>query len=124
MRVLLDSHSLLWAGTAPHKLGPAALNAIVDPNVDVYWSVVTFWELTIKEMNGKLPLSRGLELLAADVDAELIEIGAAHVRCLRALPLLHRDPFDRMLVAQAVIENMALVTCDRDIVRCPVPTVW
>jgi PIN domain nuclease of toxin-antitoxin system len=119
MKLLLDTHIFLWYITADPKLPASFLSAIQDPANEVYLSVASIWEAVIKHSIGKLPLpAPPAEYLpqqrAAHGIASLpIEEGA--LPHLAGLPPLHRDPFDRMLVAQALEHGMAIASVDPDI---------
>jgi PIN domain nuclease of toxin-antitoxin system len=114
VRALLDSHVALWWLAGDEALGPVC-TAQLEVADEVYFSVVTPWELGIKRALGKLEFPDGLvgELVAAGF-VELA-INAAHAERSPALPPHHRDPFDRMLVAQAQLESLVLVTADRSL---------
>lgn len=117
MRLLLDAHALIWALYEPEHLAEAARREIVDPDNDVYVSAVTAWELAIKVGLGKLPLPPDLQdwlldRLTANRFASL-PVTAEHALAVERLPRHHRDPFDRLLIAQATAEDMAIVTRDR-----------
>ncbi len=110
--VLLDSHVALW-WLADVPLATAAQNAITDPGVPVLFSMASVWELAIKQGLGQLQVRDDyVDQLAID-GIELLGITVAHTRAVRDLPLHHLDPFDRMLVAQAQVEGLTLVTRDR-----------
>ena len=111
MRLLLDSHVALWWLGATNDLGPDC-RARVEAADEVYFSAVTPWELSIKRALGKLEFPEGLvpELVASGF--EELAISATHADHAPRLPPHHRDPFDRMLVAQAQLESLALVTAD------------
>jgi PIN domain nuclease of toxin-antitoxin system len=119
MKLLLDTHIFLWYITADPKLPASFLSAIQDPANEVYLSVASIWEAVIKHSIGKLPLPAPLaeylpQQRAAHGIASLpIEEGA--LPHLAGLPPLHRDPFDRMLVAQALEHGMAIASVDPDI---------
>jgi PIN domain nuclease of toxin-antitoxin system len=128
VRVLLDSHAFLWAATADDRLPPAVEGLIEDGGTRVFISVATTWELTLKVMGGKLRLpGPPAEHFAEHIErfrADLLPIHQRHVSALPELPAIHADPFDRMLVAQALVEDLALVTADERIRRYPVRTIW
>lgn len=111
MRVLLDTHLLLWALAAPSKL-PAAARKRID-TAEVFVSAASIWEISIKSALGKLDADPH-QVLAAVTPAGfgLLPITGEHAARVRALPTLHKDPFDRMLIAQASIEPMILLTND------------
>jgi len=111
LSLLLDTNALLWAVHEPQRLSPQAIAAIRTETSAV--SLVSFWEIAIKQSIGKLDAGDGLESWVRAAGLEVVPIRSEHVWRTRDLPLLHRDPFDRMLVAQALIEGMTLVTSDR-----------
>lgn len=111
MRLLLDSHVALWILDADARLGPACRATIGDAD-DVLFSAVTAWESNIKRSNGKLTIGDGIgSVLTAEGYTEL-PISSIHGERAGRLPLHHRDPFDRVLVAQAQLEQLTLVTAD------------
>jgi PIN domain nuclease of toxin-antitoxin system len=111
MRVLLDTHLLLWALGSPSKL-PAAARKLID-DANVYVSAATIWEVSIKAALGKLSADPR-EVLAALEPAGFLElpVTGAHAARVVDLPAIHRDPFDRLLIAQALTEPMRLLTND------------
>lgn len=112
MRVLLDSHVALWWLEDNASLGPKSRELIAAAG-EVYFSAVTPWELGIKRELGKLTMPEGMsEALMASGLLQL-PISVDHAERAPTLPSHHRDPFDRMLVAQAQLESLALVTADR-----------
>lgn len=120
-RLLLDSHVLLWWADEPKALSMPAREAIADGRHLIYVSVATLWELGIKEAAGKLRMPQEIgELLKAN-RFDVIPITADHVSLAVGLPPIHRDPFDRMLVSQARIERLTLVTRDEVIAKYDVP---
>ena len=112
MNLLLDSQTLLWALAAPEKLKAPAAAAIQDPGNAVFYSPASIWELEIKASRGKLILPD--DWTQAIESSGLLEmtITTAHARTAARLPLHHQDPFDRMLIAQAISEELTLVTRD------------
>lgn len=116
VRYLLDTHTLLWALTAPERLGPQARPAIAERSAGLTVSAVSAWEIATKQRLGKLPqadalvggYSRHLERLGA----ERLPITDEHALLGGRLEWTHRDPFDRMLAAQAIIESLTLITAD------------
>jgi PIN domain nuclease of toxin-antitoxin system len=122
---LLDTVTLVWALGSPERLSPRA-RRLVDDGENVL-SVGTYWEIVIKTQKGLLSIAdlpswwrRAADLTAARV----LPIRASHVTALAALPMLHRDPFDRILIAQAIAEGLELVTNDEPIRGYPVRTIW
>jgi len=121
LRLLLDTHIFLWWADAPERLRPAHRDAIENAASEVHLSVASIWEMAIKIGTGRLdfPVS-SIESLAARHGVTLLPVRAAHAVAVATLPLLHRDPFDRMLVAQASCEGLTLVTEDAAVRRYPV----
>lgn len=111
MRILLDTHMLLWTLAAPARLSPQARRLIADS--DVYVSAASIWEISIKAAIGKLQASP-VEVLEALQPAGFVELPVTGLHAARVLtlPPFHRDPFDRLLVAQALSEPMRLLTND------------
>lgn len=122
---LLDTSTLLWALGEPERLSSRARGAV--ESGDNIVSVASYWEVVIKSQKGLLTIAdvpswwrRAAELTAARV----LPIRASHVTALAALPLLHKDPFDRILIAQAVAEGLRLVTSDEPMRQYAVQTIW
>ena len=119
MRVLLDTHIALWAVTGSARLVPAAQAAILAAD-EVFVSVASIWEIAIKRGLGKgrMPVS-STQALQAFIDAgySLLDVRAAHVVHVEALPPIHKDPFDRLIVAQAMLEPLILITRDAVVAR-------
>ena len=122
---LLDTATLVWALGSPERLSPRA-RRLVDDGENIV-SVGSYWEVVIKSQKGLLSIAdlptwwrRATELIAARV----LPIRASHVTALAALPRLHNDPFDRILIAQAIAEGLELVTNDEPIRGYPVRTIW
>jgi PIN domain nuclease of toxin-antitoxin system len=112
VNLLLDSHTLLWALHAPDRLKPEAAEAIRDPRRAVFYSAASAWELELKAARGKLTLPAGW-LDAADATGFLqLPVTASEARASAHLPWHHSDPFDRVLIAQAVAHGLMLATRD------------
>lgn len=117
MRLLLDTSTLLWWLEADRQLGPTARAGIADPENEVFVSAASAWEISAKRASGKLDASFDLvTTLQRNYFIEL-PIEVAHAVTAGELPRHHRDPFDRMLVAQARLEDLTLVTGDAEIVK-------
>ena len=112
MKLLLDTHLLLWWLTNDKSLGREAKKLIGDPDNAVFVSSVTMWELWLKQSLGKLRLPDGIDGRLAGEGFEALNMTGEHARQVGALPWVHRDPFDRMLVAQAECEGLTLLTAD------------
>ena len=122
MRYLLDTHALLWARAAPERLSREALAILQSDGNTLYVSMASLWECAIKCSIGKLDVPAGFYRIVAD-DYEVLGIDLAHVEACASLPMHHRDPFDRLLVAQARLGGLVLVTRDPDITKYDVPFV-
>ena len=125
MRFLLDTHALLWALSAPQQLPVSLRRAIQAAENDVYASLVSAWEIAIKAALGKLEFDvRSLERPLAATGIQLLDVNLQHVARVAELPQHHGDPFDRMLVAQAMCESMTLVSRDRELAKYGVKLLW
>jgi len=128
MRLLLDTHALLWAVEDPRQLSPLVRRRIETGRNRVFVSFASLWELAVKESEGRLRTSRPLDVVLEDaVDLhgfEQMDLEIRHAIRLAKLPVLHGDPFDRMLVAQAIEERCTLITKDRAIQAYPVEHLW
>ncbi len=113
MRLLADSHVLIWWADNPALLTPAARAAIADPANEVFMSAASLWELGLKVAKGKLTLPANFSAVLRSDGFSDLPIHARHAERALVLPPVHGDPFDRMLVAQAIEENLTLVSCDR-----------
>ena len=127
MIYLLDTNTFWWAATSPRKLSHKARRICESPTARRLVSVASLWELIAKCSSGKLSIPDAPVSLPAwvvNLDARLLPVEAAHVYAVYSLPLLHKDPFDRILVAQAVAEDLTLVTSDEAVHLYPVNWVW
>ena len=121
MRLLLDSQVVLWSLQSPERLPVEAVAAITDPVNSVDVSVASLWELAIKQSIGKLTVDGDLrEHLTLQSFSELPVLGE-HALAVRDLPPHHRDPFDRLIIAQAMCEGLTIVTADRAFAAYDVP---
>ncbi len=124
-RLLLDTHALVWALSAPRRLPTRVAKIVRDAENDVYVSAVGTWEIAIKSALGKIDADvAAMADGARDADFEELPVTIAHTVHLRTLPSHHRDPFDRLLVAQALVEHLTIVTHDPVIARYSVPVFW
>ena len=126
MRLLLDTHSFIWFLFEAAKL-PDATKQLIEDAEAVSVSICSLWEIAIKQGIGKLDLETSIEELVETCNAQDIdvaEIGYRHLDATKALPLVHKDPFDRLLVATAQCEDMTIVTKDENIPKYDVQTVW
>jgi PIN domain nuclease of toxin-antitoxin system len=127
MKALLDTHTFLWAIADQEKLSRRAQQIYTGPN-DLWLSVASVWEILIKVRAGKLPLPKpaGPYLLKelAKNRIEVLPITLDHLLRTESLPLHHRDPFDRLLIAQSIEEGWPIITADPSFERYPVDVIW
>lgn len=127
MKLLLDTHTFLW-GLAGQGLSQRASQAFLAPENELFLSAASYWEICIKSGAGKLVLApHWRETADREMAANSIRwlpIEKTHCQTIATLPLIHRDPFDRLLVAQALVEGMTLLTADANIQRYEIPTLW
>lgn len=124
MKLLLDTHVLLWAAGEPSKLPSDAHALISDPKNDLLFSVASLWEVSIKRGLGRADFKVDPKLLRRgllDHGYDELPITSSHVVAVDSLPVIHKDPFDRMLVAQAIIEGALLLTVDSLLMKYPGP---
>jgi PIN domain nuclease of toxin-antitoxin system len=128
LKVLLDTHALLWSLTGDERLSKRARDVIASFSTMVYVSAASAWEISIKVNSGKLP---GAEALASSFDKRMQEVGflplpitAEHGIKAGSLAGPHRDPFDRMLIAQSVLENLALISNETTFDRLGARRIW
>lgn len=115
MRILIDTHVLLWHLEGDEQLSPDRRSLITDPANVIFVSIASFWEVAIKSSLGKLSLSKSISEIFAEVDSSatsLLAIEPSHTLQVSPLPFHHKDPFDRMIIAQAIAEDLALVSND------------
>jgi PIN domain nuclease of toxin-antitoxin system len=128
MSLLLDTHALIWFAQNSAELSEAARAAVADSAEDVYCSVASIWEMAIKLSLGKLKMSFALEgpfeRLLEDNGFLLIPVEYRHAARVAVLPWHHRDPFDRLLVAQAMVEGMILLSHDTQLDAYGVKRTW
>jgi PIN domain nuclease of toxin-antitoxin system len=128
LKLLLDTQCLLWWFTEPERLNSVAIEQIVAEDNQLFFSVASTWEIAIKVGIGKLPLPEPVNIYVASrmrrLGAKSLDIVFSHVCQVATLPLLHRDPFDRILLAQAQIEKMTLVTADEILNQYRIDILW
>lgn len=121
MKLLVDTHCWLWLGLDPKRLGRRTRALLADCDREVYLSVASAWEIIMKTMRGRLRLPLEAETYVRTrlrlSMTKPLEIGLEHALAIRTLPDHHRDPFDRILIAQAQVENMTIVTADHRITK-------
>ena len=128
MLLLLDTHVLLWSVFEYHRLSAAARQALANTENILYFSAVSAWEVATKVQTGKLVLFGSVHEF---IEAQCLHLGLTklpltvdHATTVSVLPPIHRDPADRLLIAQAMVEGLTLVTADAFIRQSDVPTLW
>lgn len=124
MKLLLDTHLLLWAAGAPQRLPQALRKELEDTDNILIFSVASLWEIAIKRGLGRADFevdSRALRRGLLDNGYEELAIASEHAVFTEGLPSLHKDPFDRILVAQASVEGITLLTADPQVAQYPGP---
>jgi len=127
MKLLLDTHIFLWINSDPDKLPSAVHDACENPENQLYLSLVSPWEIQIKQQLGKLRLHSELsDLVETQIEQNglnILPVKLEHIYALNDLPHHHKDPFDRLLISQAEIESMVLVTVDKKIGQYAIETL-
>lgn len=113
MRLLLDTHAMIWMVGEPAMLARPALAALADPDNDRWVSIATIWEIATLSANGRLSFPPSYTEALQRTLTTLLPISLAHVERAASLPFHHRNPFDRLLIAQAMEESLTVVTRDR-----------
>lgn len=124
MKFLLDTHVLLWATGAPNRLSSNSRALLNTPENELFFSVASLWEIIIKNSLQRDDFqvdARLLRRVLLDNDYSELPIGSEHVVAIHSLPLLHKDPFDRLLIAQATVEGIILLTADSLVAQYPGP---
>jgi len=128
MKLLLDSHAFIWWDNEPNKLSPTALAACRDRTNTLLLSVASVWEIQIKTQLGKLKFSIPLPEVIDDHrkanNIEMLPVILPHIFALQNLPMHHKDPFDRLLIAQANVENIAVISNDPAFALYSVKLLW
>ena len=128
MRLLLDTHTALWLFNEHENLPAKVKDCLLDESNPLYISVVSAWEVAVKTSLGKLTdFKGGVKTFLSAVNRHpiaLITVLPRHVELVESLPFIHRDPFDRLLIATALAERMAFVTADENIQKYDIPVVW
>ena len=128
MRILLDTHAFLWWVSDDPLLSPAARDAIANPDNEVCFSAASAWEMAIKASLGRLEVPGDFERFVTDQVARngftVLPVALHHALRVHSLPPHHRDPFDRILVAQALVESMPIVTADAGLRRYGPDVIW
>ncbi len=128
MKILLDTSTFLWIISGGEELSTKASDAFLDENNDVFLSVVSLWEICVKYTRGKLPLpTEPSKLLLPECEKyniTVLPLASNDVLHVCKLPDIHRDPFDRILICQAICQHMTFLSNDRRIMDYPVKVIW
>ncbi|MDP6631575.1 MAG: type II toxin-antitoxin system VapC family toxin [Kiritimatiellia bacterium] len=127
MNMLVDTHAMLWFAAGDDRLSPTARATIEDPETTTYISVASWWEIAIKCSVNKLQLDLPLEKFMAhriDEGFRVLTIDTQHLPALTTLPFHHRDPFDRLIICQAMAEDMPVCTGDSHFAGYEIRLVW
>ena len=127
MDILLDTHVALWFFEDDKRLSKSAAEVIYNLENMIYVSIVSPWELGIKLSIGKLKFDGGIDSFMDTIyknEFALLGIDSKHIKAVTKLPFIHRDPFDRMLIAQAMVEEMVILTADENIQNYDIKTIW
>jgi PIN domain nuclease of toxin-antitoxin system len=127
MKLLLDTHTIIWFTEGSPLLSPLARTTIENPINTKYISIVSFWEIIIKVNLGKLEMRMNFialndYLLSRNI--HVLPLQLAHILCLQGLPLHHKAPFDRILIAQSISENMTLMSADTNFKFYDITVLW
>ena len=124
---LMDTHTFLWFLLNDPAL-PEKTRDFLEYSENIYISIASFWEMAIKHSKGKLSLpcslSEMMRICTDDLSIPILEIRDVHLETLVALPWIHKDPFDRLILSQAISENMVLLSIDKNMMRYPVHIKW
>lgn len=124
---LLDTHIILWLASKPEKLTNRAKNILLSPQASLFVSIASAWEVAIKLSLNKLTLEGGVATffeICSTNGIQVLNINEQHLSALSDLPFIHRDPFDRLLIATAKIEGLTLITADSSIQKYQANWIW
>lgn len=124
---LLDTHTLLWMQDDNDMLSETVRDKLTDEKNDLYISIASFWEITIKQSLGKLQLAYTLDDLVQSSIINsifILPVQISYLKTLKSLPFIHRDPFDRLIIATAIEMNHQLLSCDRNVQKYDLKVVW
>jgi PIN domain nuclease of toxin-antitoxin system len=128
VKILVDAHALIWAVDDPSKLGLQAARVLQDGTNDLFLGAGTIWEISIKVRLAKLSLSlpyqQWMNRAITDLGIRIVPITVAYANAQANLPMHHRDPFDRLMVAQAIVERFALISTDSLLDQYGINRIW
>ena len=127
MAYLIDTHTLLWHFNGDNQMSISAMEILKDNKQKKYTSIASVWEIAIKMSIGKLLMEfsfNEIEVKLAGSNISLLDISVEHTRKIISLPLYHRDPFDRMIIAQSITENLTVISKDKNFSLYPIKLLW
>ena len=128
MNLLSDTHAFIWSFSNTKRLSPTVAKEFKNPTNQIFLSVASIWEMQIKIKLGKMIFNDTLENIVAEQQTvnniQILPVYLSHALYLENLPLHHKDPFDRLLISQAIVENMTLVTADPEFAKYQVNLLW
>jgi PIN domain nuclease of toxin-antitoxin system len=128
LKILIDSHAFIWSVAEPERLSARALRVLTHPDYELMFSMASLWELTIKIASGKLTLAgssvRDIVATLRKNGVGILPIRIEHILRLETLPLHHRDPFDRLLIVQAMEDDLTILTNDAQFRHYPAKLIW
>ena len=129
MSYLLDTSTFLWFVNDDWKLSADARLLIEEPGIDIHLSLVSIWEIAIKSTLGRglelpRPFVQFIDVVLQNYDFKVLEISISHLKRVSELPLRHRDPFDRLLIAQSLAEDLPIISSDSAFDRYPIVRLW
>ena len=127
MAYLIDTHTLLWHFNGDNQMSISAMEILKDNKQKKYTSIASVWEIAIKMSIGKLLMEfsfNEIEVKLAGSNISLLDISVEHTRKIISLPLYHRDPFDRMIIAQSITENFTVISKDKNFSLYPIKLLW
>ena len=125
-RILLDTHTFLWLSDAPERLPKRVRTLVADPKSERFVSIATLWEIAIKKSLGKLHIRQSVATFVQTYSDVIVflPISASHLTVIESLPLYHRDPFDRIIIAQAMTENISTLSVDVAFDAYNIERIW
>ena len=128
MKVLVDTHAFIWALLQDHRLSPKAKQVLSSDESELYFSLASIWEIAIKIKTGKLnAIGSSVAYIRDEMEAyglQLLPIRYEHILQLESLPIHHSDPFDRLLIAQAITESLPILTRDEKFAPYSIRLIW
>lgn len=127
MNLLLDTHTFIWFMNGDKNLPKQTINKIIDTENRVFISIASLWEIAIKISLGKLSIKEGFNKISDFIfnnDMEILPVKFEHLQTLLKLKYFHRDPFDRILIAQGITENILIATDDKNFKKYSVKIIW